>query len=60
MRHPLLPRLRDSAIASEYAWKFFLDAKEHELPSIGKVQTLERIRERRRNMKNGYGLIKRF
>ena len=60
VRHPLLPRLRDSAIASEYAWKFFLDAKEHELPSIGKVQTLERIRERRRNMKNGYGLIKRF
>ena len=60
VRHPLLPRLRDSAIPSAYAWKFFLDAKEHELPSIGKVQTLERIRERRRNMKNGYGLIKRF
>ena len=59
IRNPNLPSMRDSAIASEYAWKFFRDAKTHELPSIGKAQTLERIRERRRNMKNGYGLIKR-
>lgn len=58
VRDPHLPQLRDSAIASEYAWKFFHDASTHDLPAIGDEKTLERIRERRRNMKNGYGLIK--
>jgi len=27
------------------------------LPAIGNLQTLEQIRERRKNMKNGYGLL---
>ncbi|MDD3036367.1 Gfo/Idh/MocA family oxidoreductase [Bacteroides sp.] len=55
---PQLPTLRDSAIASEYAWKFLRDAKSHELPAIGTLDTLEQIRERRRTMKNGYGLLR--
>lgn len=54
---PALPTLRDSAIASEYAWKFLDDARENDLPAIGSTETLEKIRERRRNMKNGYGLL---
>lgn len=52
-----LPTFRDSAIASEYAWKFLEDAHNHDLPSIGDMATLEQIRERRRTMKNGYGLL---
>lgn len=55
---PSLPAFRDSAIASEYAWKFIEDARSHDLPSIGDSATLEKIRERRRHMKNGYGLLK--
>lgn len=57
-RHPQLPTLKDSAIASEYAWKFLENAKSNEMPSIGETETLEKIWERRRTMKNGYGLIK--
>lgn len=52
-----LPTLRDSAIASEYAWKFLDNSKSNDLPAIGEIQTLEKILERRRNMKNGYGLL---
>lgn len=55
--NPSLPLMRDSAIASSYAWKFLDDAKMHEMPSIGDLQTLEDIRERRRHMTNGYGLL---
>lgn len=58
IRHPELPTLRSSAIASEYAWKFLENAKMQELPAIGRIQTLERILERRRTMKNGYGLLR--
>ena len=54
---PGLPTVRDAAIASEYAWKFLQDAKAHELPAIGNLETLEQIRERRRHMTNGYGLL---
>ena len=54
-----LPRFRDAAIASEYAWKFIRDAQEHDLPAIGDLQTLEQIRERRRTMTNGYGLLRK-
>lgn len=53
-----LPTFRDSAIASGYAWKFIEDARSHDLPSVGDNATLEKIRERRRHMKNGYGLLK--
>lgn len=55
--HPELPRLGDAAIASAYAWKFLEDAQTHEMPSIGDLQTLEAIRERRRHLTEGYGLL---
>ena len=55
---PLLPTLRQSAEASEYAWRFFHDALTHDCPAIGNEQTLEQIRERRRTMTNGYGLLR--
>ena len=56
-RSSRLPSMRDSAIASEYAWTFLKDTRKHDLPAIGNLRTLEQIRERRRNMKNGYGLL---
>lgn len=56
-RSVALPTLRDSAIASEYAWDFLENAKQNDLPVIGNLDTLEEIRERRRTMKNGYGLL---
>ena len=57
-RDPRLPQMRDSAIASQYAWTFLDDARRHDLPAIGNLQTLEEIRERRRHMTNGYGLLR--
>lgn len=57
---PDLPPMRDSAIASGYAWKFLQDATMHALPAIGDNATLEEIRQRRRTMTNGYGLLKHF
>ena len=54
-----LPCFRDAAIASEYAWKFIHDARTHDLPAIGDLRTLQQIRERRRTMKNGYGLLRK-
>lgn len=53
-----LPSLRDSIEASHYAWSFLEDARHNCLPSIGNLQTLEEIRERRKHMKNGYGLLR--
>lgn len=58
-RHSSLPTLRDSAIASEYAWRFLDNANNNDLPAIGDIQTLEKILERRRTMKNGYGLLQK-
>lgn len=52
-----LPAFRDAAIASEYAWRFLDDARLHDMPAIGDLQTLDEIRERRRTMTNGYGLL---
>lgn len=57
-RHPALPSMRDAALASEYAWTFFYDSLEHDLPAIGDLGTLQKIRERRKNLKTGYGLIR--
>lgn len=57
-RHPDLPTLRDAAIASHYAWEFLEDAAGKDLPAIGEIKTLEKIIQRRRTMKNGYGLLK--
>lgn len=56
-RDERMPQMRDSAIASEYAWTFLHNASQHDLPSIGNLHTLEQIRERRSKMKNGYGLL---
>ena len=50
--------MRDSAIASQYGWTFLEDARRHDLPGIGDLQTLAEIRERRRHMKEGYGLLR--
>ena len=58
-RSEALPEFRDAALASEYAWRFLRDAREHDLPAIGELETLQQIRERRRTMKNGYGLLHR-
>ena len=52
-----LPTFRDSAIASEYAWRFLHDSKTHELPAIGSPDTLAQIHQRRSTMTNGYGLL---
>lgn len=52
-----LPQFRDAAIASEYAWRFLEDARSHDMPAIGTLEELEAIRERRRTMTNGYGLL---
>ena len=57
-RNPDLPSFRDSAISSEYAWTFLEDAKKNDLPLIGDSKTLDKILERRKTMKNGYGLLK--
>ena len=59
-RDPLMPSFRDSAIASENAWKMLADAREHDLPSIGTHEELEEIWEHRRNLKDGYGLLPRL
>ena len=56
-RDASLPSFRDAAVASEYAWRFLEDARSHALPAIGTLQELEAIRERRRNMTEGYGLL---
>ena len=58
IRDNRLPSLRDSMEASHYAWSFLEDARHNCLPSIGNLQTLEEIRERRKHMKNGYGLLR--
>ena len=52
-----LPSMRDSAIASQNAWNFLDDARQHALPAIGHLRTLEQIIDRRRHMTNGYGLL---
>ena len=56
-RNPQMPDFELSALASEYAWTFLEDAHKHDLPSIGNLQTLEQIRERRKHLTNGYGLL---
>lgn len=56
-RHPDLPTFRDAAIASDFAWKCLADAATHDEPAIGTLDELEQIRERRRSMTNGYGLL---
>jgi myo-inositol 2-dehydrogenase/D-chiro-inositol 1-dehydrogenase len=57
--NPQLPTFRDSAIASEFAWKCLDDARTHDLPIKGTAEELEQIHERRRTMTDGYGLLKK-
>lgn len=54
-----MPTFRDSAVASEVSWTMLQDSYQNELPAIGDEATLEAIRERRRNMTDGYGLLPR-
>lgn len=58
-RHPDMPLFRCSTIASDYAWRMLADARQHDLPAIGTLEELERIRERRRTMTDGYGILPR-
>ena len=58
-RNPSLPSFRDAATASEHAWRFLQDSRQHDLPAIGNLETLQEIRERRRTMSNGYGLLRK-
>ena len=60
VRSEALPTFRDAATASEYAWRFLQDSLQHDLPAIGNLETLQQIRERRRTMSNGYGLLRKF
>lgn len=55
--HPQLPIFRDAAIASQFAWIFLDNAKQNDLPSIGNLETLKEILDRRKKMSNGYGLL---
>lgn len=57
VRNKDLPCFRDAAIASDCAWRFLEDARTHDLPAIGSLKELEAIRERRRTMTDGYGLL---
>ena len=59
VRDEALPTFRDAAIASEYAWRFLQDARKHDMPAIGTPEELEEIRDRRRKMTNGYGLLRK-
>lgn len=58
MPDPMLPKFLDAYIASKVSWAMLEDAWKHRMPSIGDNATLEAIRERRRNMTDGYGLLK--
>lgn len=53
-----LPTIHDSVVASTMAWKMLDDAVKNVPPAIGNLVELEEIKERRRNMKSGYGLLK--
>ncbi len=50
------PRVRDSVIASEMAWRMLDDAAANGSPCIGRPEEMDEIVARRRTLKNGYGL----
>lgn len=58
-RNPGMPSFRDSAIASQFAWEMLDDCRKNDLPSIGTQEELDQIHERRANMTDGYGLLKK-
>lgn len=59
VRDKRMPTFRDSAIASEFAWKCLADAATHDLPVKGTPEELDQIHERRRTMTDGYGLLRK-
>jgi len=50
------PTVKDSVIASDIAWKMHYDAIKNGAPCIGKVEDMIEIVERRKTLKEGYGL----
>ncbi len=56
-RDTALPTFEDAAIASKVSWEMFYDAFKHDLPVKGTASELERIRLRRSEMNDGYGLL---
>jgi myo-inositol 2-dehydrogenase/D-chiro-inositol 1-dehydrogenase len=50
------PTAKDSVIASDVAWKMFHDAVKNDPPCIGTLAEMDEILERRKTLKNGYGL----
>jgi myo-inositol 2-dehydrogenase/D-chiro-inositol 1-dehydrogenase len=51
-----VPGARDSAIASEVAWKMLEDAIANSPPSVGQRAELEEILAHRRTLRSGFGL----
>ncbi|HEX8324109.1 MAG TPA: Gfo/Idh/MocA family oxidoreductase [Tepidisphaeraceae bacterium] len=51
-----VPTARDSAAASEMAWKMLHDAEANALPSIGTKRELKQIQEHRKTLRSGFGL----
>ena len=51
-----LPSPRDSAIASETAWKMLADAIKNNPPSVGTQREMKLIVRHRRTLRGGYGL----
>ena len=58
-RDPSMPEFKDAAEASEVAWEMLRDAGTHEMPVKGTDEELVQIRERRSQMTDGYGLLKK-
>ena len=58
-RDPSLPAFADAAVASDMAWKMLADAGMHDMPVKGTNELLERIRDRRSKMTDGYGLLRK-
>ncbi len=50
------PTVKDSVIASDMAWEMFYDAIKNGAPCIGKTDDMDEIVERRKTLKEGYGL----
>ncbi len=59
VRDSRMPSFRDSAVASEFAWKCLDEAATHDMPVKGTPEELDRIHERRRTMTDGYGLLRK-
>lgn len=50
------PCARDSAIASDYAWKMLQNAVANDPPVVGTQEEMQAILEHRRTLRDGYGL----